>query len=143
MISESEISLLHSCWCKLTGQNLRMNSLFDTRRLAWQHFAAAGHTVHELETVVLHLKNGIRDGNRLPGCLRFSNLIENVPGFEEELELARAEKRNTKPAPSAKEAVIQQWRQTVSSAVEVCTARQVGEIMAQGFEAMRQAANGQ
>lgn len=143
MITDTEISLLHSCWCKLTGQDLPLRSICDSRRLAWQRFSAAGHTRMDLETVLIYLNRKIREDHWDRACTRFTNLIEDLNHLEEVLAEALAQKRNARPTQSAKEATVQQWHPTVSAPVEVCTARQVGEIMARGFEAMRQAANGE
>lgn len=140
MITDAEISLLHSCYCKFIGQNLPLRSICDSRRVAWQRFAAAGHTLRELETVLLYLNRRIQEDHWDRGCLRFTNLIEDINHFEEVFSEAAAWKRNLPREKTAKEVAVQQWRPTVSAPVEVYTARQVGEIMAKGFEAMRKAA---
>lgn len=109
MITESEVSLLHSCYQKMTGFNIPMRSLCDTRRLGWQKFLAEGHTLAELESVIIYLKHEIREQRRNIGALRFSNLILDLDRFQEEAELASGWKRNYKPAPTARERVVEQW----------------------------------
>lgn len=142
MVTDAEINLLHSTYCKFTGFNLPMVSICDTRRMAWQRFAAAGHTQKELETVLIYLHRRIRDDHWDRGCTRFTRIVEDLNHFEEIFAEASADRRNARPSQSSKEATIQQWHPTVSAHLEVCTARQVGDIMAKGFEAMRVAANG-
>lgn len=139
MITDADINLLHGCYCKLTGLSLPMRSICDARRIAWQRFAAAGHTLRDLETVILHLKQGIRDGKRLPGCLRFTNLIEDLDHWEEELALALAEKRNAKPVMGAKEQALRELRpKTVDVNDNVKGAVHISTVI----EAMRRAADG-
>lgn len=140
MITDAEVSLLHSCYCKFTGQSLPLRSICDSRRVAWQRFAATGHTLANLETVLLYLNRRIREDHWDRACTRFTNLIEDINHLEEVLAEAQGWKRNVPRQQTAKEVAVQQLRPTVSAPVELCTARQVGEIMAKGFEEMRKAA---
>ena len=136
---EAEISRCSLAYQKLSGLKLDHRGVFDHRSRSWFEWLQAGYTVHDLETVILHLKRGIRDGKRNPGCLRFSNLIERPDLFGEELELAKAEIRNRKPEPSPKAQVQQQWSPTVAEPVRD-NARHVSEFL-KGIEAMRAAVN--
>lgn len=130
MNTESQVSVLHTAYQKLTGLKLPLIAVCDARRLAWEHFIAAGHSLKELETVILWLKGEIRAERRHPGALRFSNLVEDLNRFTEELSFALAFERNTKPPPTPKAIVQQQWSKTVGESVTENT-RSVGELIAQ------------
>lgn len=129
MITESQVSVLHTAYQKLTGLKLPLIAVCDARRLAWEHFIAAGHSLKELETVILWLKGEIRAERRQPGALRFSNLIEDLNRFDEELSFAQAETRNAKPPPTPKAVVQQQWSKTATEPVRQ-TARPIAEYIA-------------
>lgn len=109
MITDADVNRLHLCYEKMTGFTLPMRSICDPRRMAWQRFLARGLTLADLELVIVYLKHEIRESRRNFGALRFSNLIEDLLRFEEELSMAKAWKRNAKPAQSAKERVSEQW----------------------------------
>lgn len=137
---DAQVSLCHSAYCKLTGMPLRMGSLFDTRKLAWQRFVAAGFTFHDVELVLTYLKAEIRAGRRLPGSQRFSNLIENLERFEEEAVTAKAVSRNQKPVPLAKDKVLAQARPLVTPSAPVTdTVKTAGSIIPKLLAEMRAA----
>lgn len=107
---QTQISLLGTCYTKLTGFQLRHSGACNPRERFWFEWIKAGFTISDLETVILWLKGRIRSGVRRPECLKFHNLIEDPFRFEEELQLAKAEKRNAKPAPSPHEKVVSAFR---------------------------------
>jgi hypothetical protein len=103
------------------------------REAAWLRFIQAGFTEDDLLTVIRHLRHKIKAGARYAPCLRFSRLIECLDSFEEELALAKAEMRNAKRAPTAKERVIQQARPVVAEVRPEdhrVTARPVSDLIA-------------
>lgn len=108
--TETQINALMKRYNELTGFNLQHRGICNPRGPAWQRFMGAGLTIQDLETVIVWLKGQIRVGERRIGCLRFHNLIEDHHLFEEELGMAKAEKRNVKPAPTPKDNAIAQLR---------------------------------
>lgn len=138
MITDAEISLLHSCFCKFTGADLPLRSICDARRLAWQRFAAAGHTQAELETVLFYLNRKVREDHWDRGCLRFTNLVEDLNHFEEVLAEARAWKRNSPRQTSARERVVEQWSPKLVPTQVKDSCVHISKVL----EAMRAAADG-
>jgi len=108
--TKSKIECLALCYKKITGIDLKHMGIIDHRERSWFEFLRAGFTVQDLETVLLWLKKGIREDKRQIGCLRFSNLVERLDRFGEELAMAKAENRNARPAPTPKERVLAQAR---------------------------------
>jgi hypothetical protein len=102
------------CYQKLTGFKLPHTGVFDHRSHAWFTFIKAGYTLQDLETVLVWLNGKIRKAERNTGAIRFSNLIERPDLFGEELNMARAETRNAKPAITSREQVLQQARPVVA-----------------------------
>lgn len=127
----------HAAFCTATGQQLRLGIGEYSREIAWARFLSAGFTAADVLLVVTHLQRKIREGERRIGALRFSNLIEPLERFEEELSLAKAEQRNAKPAPTPRERVIQVFRPAVASENTQSTARPVGDYIAALREAAR------
>lgn len=127
---------LHAEYCRLIDGAL---ALTLDRIYWWEQWRAEGFTVEDLRLVTSCLQRRVENGERNIGCLKWSNLIQSGK-FGEELAECKAWKRNLRPEQSAKERVLAQARPVVSEPAEVYTARQVGEIMAKGFEAMRKAA---
>lgn len=135
--TEKQIESLHATYCRLTGFQLsRARGLFDYRQRAWCDFLSAGFTEDDLALVITWLQRKIKAGERNIGAIRFSNLIEALPRFEEELGMARAEVRNTHPAPTAKERAVQAFRPTIAHLPPNDTAKPIGFWI----EQLRQAA---
>lgn len=109
----ARITYLHTAWNGATGQDLRLRMFDYEREYGYQQFIKAGFTDKDMLTVVTYLQREIKKGNRLPGALRWSNCIGNLTRFEEDLSMARAEHRNAKPQPTAKQRVLQQARPTI------------------------------
>lgn len=63
------------------------------REASWVYFIQAGFTEFDLEAVIERLARLVRRGIREPSCLKFSNVVEQLDRFEEELYLIRAEKK--------------------------------------------------
>src|SRR5512135_2001209 len=116
---------LHAEYLRLVGGDL---SLTLDRMYWWGQWAHHGWGVEELRFVIGHIESQIKKGRRWPGALRWSRLIQQADNFEEELNLARAEKRNAKPAPSSKDRVLEQARPTVSNEPVRDTAKPVGQV---------------
>ena len=133
----SEIEKLHSLYNGLTGFNLSMR--YDRER-AWYEYLKAGFTTNDLQLVILHLKAGIKRKERHSGCLKFSNLCEHLPFFEEELELAKNSKLLTKPPPSEKQKVIQLFRPVVTEPVPKTPVKTSGSIIPKLLKELREAA---
>lgn len=112
--SVSEIDQLHATYCQLTGFNLSMK--YDRER-SWYEFLKAGFTAQDLSLVLTRLKWQIKKGERHPGCLRFSTLVNCLDNFEEERELARNHTLSRRPEPNDKEKVIQVFRPVVKESL--------------------------
>lgn len=135
-MSTTDILLLHKEFCQETGMELRLGLGEYSRERAWHEFHKAGFTAEDLRLVIRHLKKKIKDKERNPGALKFSNLIERPEAFEEELGLAKAEQRNAKPAPTPKERVVQAFRPAAAPAAPSQTAKPIAEYI----EALRKSA---
>lgn len=136
---QTKISLLAQCYQKMTGMTLTHTGLVNPRERAWFEFIKAGFTVPDLELVILWLKGRIRAKVRNPECLKFSNLIADPFKFEEELALAKAEKRNSKPF-NPRDQVLLQARPVVAQvnpAETRNTAKPISEYIAKLREAAK------
>lgn len=93
-----QIAAMHKEYERLTGGPLTLNW---TRLDAWRiflKFRTPPFTAQDLRTVVDYIRKGIKSGKRNPGALKFSNLIQSVDFFEEDLALAVQEKRPRRPS---------------------------------------------
>lgn len=129
----------HAVFCAATGIELRIGLGEYSREASWFRFIQAGFTSDEVHFVACHLMRKIREGTRNIGCIRFSNLIERLDAFEEELGLARAEQRNAKPQPTAKDRVIAQARPTIVPMIPEST-RDTSKHVSEYIAALRKAA---
>lgn len=132
----STIQSLHALYCKLTGFPLSMR--YDRERF-WALFIKEGYTGEDLKLVIRHLQGEIHRGERRKGCLKFSNLIEPLHDFEEELALAKAYVRNN-PVKTERKAVIEVFRPTVAESATVGEAKPAGEIAKKLIQQLRDAA---
>lgn len=106
---ESDIKPIHAEYCQLVGDILLT---FD-RMYWWGQWLARGWTVAELRLVVAYLQKEIARGNRYPGSLRWSRLIQQTDNFDEELVLARGSmKRKVPETPLGR--AMQQLRPVVA-----------------------------
>ena len=133
---QDQITHLGEHYSRLTDMPLTHRGVVNPREFAWHQWIKAGFTEADLTLVVGWLKTRIRAKVRNPECLKFSNLIADPFKFEEELALARAEKRNAKPARDARQVVLAQARPVVCEPVTTMTAKPIGEYIA----ALREAA---
>lgn len=90
-----QIPELHKLYIEITGIDIRLN---PSREREWFDWLRAGFTAADLRLLVADLKRGIREQRRLPGSLKFSNLIRDVDWFEENLAEAKARARNFRPS---------------------------------------------
>lgn len=98
---------LHAIYCRESGHIVHFRTgPADTRcERAWIEFAKV-FTETDLVLVLRTLRRGVKSGERKPGCLRFSNLIERLDLFDEELAMARASERNARRPETNREAVL-------------------------------------
>lgn len=94
MKPESKIQELHSTYCTISGMDV---ALRFNRESSWVEFTRAGFTRADLEAVLKRLIRLIKQGDRRPECLKFSNVVEGLDRFEEELAMIRAEERGLLP----------------------------------------------
>lgn len=95
------VQALHARYCAATAFDLALNYV---RIRAWHDWLKWGDwNEADLALVIGYLRRKIAAGDRNPGSLKFSNLIEQPDRFEEDLALARSENRIRRPdsAPAA------------------------------------------
>ncbi len=127
---------LHSTYCRLVGDELRLTL---DRMYWWDHWALNGWGAPELELVIRHIQSQIRKGKRFEGALRWSRLIQQADNFGEELILARAEKRNSKPKPTPRENALQSFRPCVADAQSRENTRTASEAAEKALRELRAA----
>jgi hypothetical protein len=84
------IQQLHAAYCQATGFTLTLDM---SREQTWYWWQKKGFTTEDLYLVVRYISAQIRQQRRNPGALKFSNLIGQYDLFEEDLAMARAERR--------------------------------------------------
>lgn len=109
----SKIQVCHDTFCQETGVKLRLGIGEYFREQTWARFIAAGFTDEDIRFVCRHLKAEVYKGKRFPGSMRFSNLIERLENFEEELQLAKGALIR-KPKPTSLDRAMHQLRPTVA-----------------------------
>lgn len=105
-----QIDQLELAFQKLTGHTFKVSGVVSGREQGWYEFIKAGFTVEDLKEVILWIRQGIHGGVRRQGALKWLSLIGNLQVFEDELQTAKAEKRNAKHHATPKERVIAQAR---------------------------------
>lgn len=123
---------LHGVYCQLANAQLVLTM---ERIYWWSHFKARGFTEADLRLVLRYLWHEIKAERRRYGALKFSNLIQDVDRFEEDLFLARAWDRNYRPVPTSKQQTVAAWHPAMTEPVTP-TARPISELIA----ALRKAA---
>jgi hypothetical protein len=88
------IAALHETYCRLSGMDV---ALRFNRESSWLEFTRSGFTKADLEAVLQRLNKLIKLGDRRPECLKFSNVIQGLDRFEEELAMIRAEEKGLLP----------------------------------------------
>lgn len=110
MNNPNPIARIHGIWNKATGQNIPLGVCSYEIEHGWHQWLKAGYGESDLLMVVSYLQGEIRKGERRPAALRWSNCIGDVLRFAEEVQLAKAEKRNLKTAPSPREKIVAAFR---------------------------------
>lgn len=128
MIDETpNLKAIHALYCQLANAQLA----FTTERIYWwSAYFARGFTEEDLKLVLRYLWHEIKGQRRNIGAIKFSNMIQDISRFEEDLGLARGWCRNAKPKPTPKQRVQAQWRPIVAEPVAK-TARPIGEWIAE------------
>ncbi len=134
MNTDKDVSGLHAEYLRLIGGDL---SLTLDRRYWWGQWSLKGWGAPELELVIRHIQSQIRKGKRFEGALRWSRLIQQADAFEEELILARAEKRNSKPKPAPRENALQSFRPCVVDVQTRENTRTASEAAEKALAALR------
>lgn len=91
------VEMLHSIYCMETGQAVGRTY---QREFAWTEFITRGFTITDLQDVIRDIRRAIGRGERRPEALKFSNLIQDVDRFEEQLAMLRSRQRAARPAPA-------------------------------------------
>lgn len=119
----TQIGALHAAYVEITGMELRCEY---SRMSAWQEFIRRGFTVDDIRIVVHEIRRAIPSGARKPGALLFRNLIVNIDGFEEDLEMAKANMRSRRPPMTERDKIL---KQTGRATETTSTAREVGTVI--------------
>lgn len=82
------IQELHALYCSITKMDV---ALRFNRESAWVEFVRAGFSKADLELVLRRLLRLVQCGDRRIECLKFSNVIEGLDRFEEELAVIKLE----------------------------------------------------
>lgn len=133
---------LHTVFCRESGLSVHFRlGPADTRcERAWMEFLKV-FTEADLVLVIQTLKRKIKSGDRRPGCLRFSNLIERLDLFDEELAMAKAQARNARQPLSNRDAILKATGRPVEAQATVTTPRVIlGDKEADWIARMREAA---
>lgn len=85
---QDKIKTLHARYCSLSRMQV---GLRYNRESSWVEFIRSGFTEADLELVLKYLVHQVECGERQPQCLKFSNVIEQLDRFEEELALLRSQ----------------------------------------------------
>jgi hypothetical protein len=93
-IDSAQILQAHELYCRLTGQDLRLDYV---RQRQWYELLHQGFTLEQVRRVIVYLQREIREGRRNVGALKLSNLLQ-PDRFEEDLNIRRL--RLEPPAPS-------------------------------------------
>jgi len=80
-----DVNALHALYCKLTGQELRLN--YERERLWWE-LMKEGYGQTDLRIVISYLQREIRNARRNVGALKLSNLLQ-PDRFSEDLAISR------------------------------------------------------
>lgn len=133
------IESLHRAYCRLAGASLALT--FD-RIYWWECWRAKGWTEQDLALVIKHIQRGVDIGTRHYGALKWSNLIQRLDNFEEELAEAKATVRNRAQPPTPRETVLAQARPIVNAppALAPDNPRMAGDVAAEWIRKMREAA---
>jgi hypothetical protein len=125
------VKALHATYEARTGYKLALNMVRERAWYDWLKWSEFTWTETELARVIGYLRRKIGKGERNDGALKFSNLIEQPDRFEEDLNLALEESKNTfagrarpqaaaKPAAEAEEAPMdaqeaaRRWREQMT-----------------------------
>lgn len=127
---------LHRIYCQETG--LQIGYRYDRERI-WYEFVKAGFTQGDLILVIHHLKAGIKRRERHSGSLKFSNMIECLNYFEEDLAQARAHMRNNKPQTN-RENIIKTFRPEVGTAPQGQSCKPAKEVVEKLIDDLKRAA---
>lgn len=124
MNDKPELQLILDAHFRLTGRESRLpiyeHALFD--------FVRAGFTDVDMTTVLTFL---MRENNRnhFQYSLKLGHLINDHMRFNDLLQEARARERNRRPAPTAKEKVLQQFRPAMGETATTTGAMSIKDIL--------------
>lgn len=134
---QAKINVLDMAFQKLSGFQFKMRGVITGREQAWAAYLNAGFTLDDLDTVLVWINRRIKEGKRDIGAKRFSTLIGNLDRFDEELGMAKAQQRNTRPAPTARDRVVAQFRPVVAEQTPQTGARPAHDIALEALRAWK------
>ena len=96
-IDSTQILQAHELYCRLTGQDVRLDYV---RQRQWYELLHQGFTLEQVRRVIVYLQREIREGRRNVGALKLSNLLQ-PDRFEEDLNIRRLRLEPPVPSTSA------------------------------------------
>lgn len=93
-----QIIQAHQMYCRLTGQQLRLDY---ARERQWYELLHLGYTLEQVRQVIIYLQREIRENRRNVGALKLSNLLQ-PDRFEEDLNIRQVKLRAPSAPPAAK-----------------------------------------
>ena len=97
----SRIPKLHALYCGITNRSIRLLAHQEASWVAWIN---RGFAEDDLRVVAKAILNGIKNGTRNPGALKFHNLIGDLDGFQDDL--AQVHAMRPKPPMNANRAAV-------------------------------------
>jgi hypothetical protein len=94
MTADKKIQELHDTYVKVSGMDV---ALRFNRESSWMEFVRAGFTNADLAAVLGRLRAMVATGDRRPECLKFSNVVEGLDRFEEELAMIKSQLNGVEP----------------------------------------------
>ena len=91
-VTPERVEAIHKLFCSMTGRELPLD-LAGVRAHQWAEWFNEGFTEDDLRLVVPFLRQGIREGRRNEGCLKFVNLIADTLKFSDDLAQAKTHQK--------------------------------------------------
>ena len=110
-VTPERVEAIHKLFCAMTGRELPLD-LGGARAHQWAQWFQEGFTEDDLRLVVPFLRQGIREGRRNEGALKFVNLIADPLKFGDDLAQAKTHQKIRERAPKVDQGKEQVLRQS-------------------------------
>jgi hypothetical protein len=86
---QAQIAVMHAAYQTQSGQKVVLNMFRERAWFEWLIWRTGNpFTISDVIIVCRYLRSQILKGDRNPGCLKFSNMIQDPDRFEEDLAMA-------------------------------------------------------